>query len=206
MKKICVLIIILLSSLVAKANDPDSTNRKLELGIFYLPSRITTDLRNKKLINCPIGFAILLNRSTSGKFSYETGINYKYQWERILHGDNEFNEDFEQYIDHNTNIVEVPVKVKYYPFNKSKFSFYFTGGITNSFFFRESFYNFLEIIPYKWIQKRYFLNVNLGIGCQFKVNKRIGVIFETYYGYNLFETKPNENNYFDLKTGFLYHF
>ena len=73
------------------------------------------------------------------------------------------------------------------------------------FFFRESFYNFLEIIPYKWIQKRYFLNVNLGIGCQFKVNKRIGVIFETYYCYNLFETKPNENNY-DLKTGIAYHF
>lgn len=200
MKKNWLLIIFLLSTLVAKANDPDSTNRKWEVGVFYLPSRINSDLINKKLINSPIGFAILLNRSTSGKFSYETGINYKYHWERLLHGD-----DFEQYIDHNTNIVEVPVKVKYYPFNKSKFSFYFTGGITNSFFFRETFYNFSVIIPYKWIQKSYFLNVNLGIGCQFKVNKRIGVIFETYYCYNLFETKPNENNY-DLKTGFFYHF
>ena len=113
--------------------------------------------------------------------------------------------DIEEKINRNTNIFEIPVKVKYYPFNKSKFSVYFTGGITNSFFFRESIYQ-IEENTYRSNQEYYFLIVNLGIGCQYKVIKRVGVIFETYYGYGVSVNKPTEIGYLDFKTGFSYHF
>ena len=106
------------------------------MGVFYLPSRITTAFSNDNIINYPVGFALLINKNTSGNFSFETGINYKYQWlNKSMYLESIHFEDIEEIIKYNTNILEIPVKVKYYPFNKSKFSFYFTGGITNSFFF-----------------------------------------------------------------------
>lgn len=192
--------------MVAKANDPDSTNRKWEVGVFYLPSRITSHATDENIINYPIGFAILINKNTSGNFSFETGINYKYQWlNKSMYLESASFEDIEEIIKRNTNIFEIPVKVKYYPFNKSKFSFYFTGGITNSFFFWESIHQ-TEGNTNKYNQKYYSLIVNLGIGCQYKVNKRVGVIFETYYGYSMFETIIYMNKNLDFKTGFLYHF
>lgn len=206
-KKNYFLIIILLSSLVAKANDPDSTNQKWELWVFYLPSRITTAFSFGDIKNYPIGLAILINNNTSEYFSFETGINYKYQWlNKSMYLQSASFEDIEEIINRNTNIFEIPVKVKYYPFNKSKFSCYFTGGITNSFFFRESSYHQIGENNNRYNQKYYFFIMNLGIGCQYKVNKRVGVIFETYYGYSVFATKPNNNEYLDFKTGFSYHF
>ncbi|MCK4699672.1 MAG: outer membrane beta-barrel protein [Bacteroidales bacterium] len=206
MKKIWLIIMILLSSLVAQASDPDSINRKWELGVFYLPSRIFTAFTAGDINNYPIGLAILINKNTSKNFSFETGINYKYQWlNKSMYLESASFEDIEEIIKHNTNIFEIPVKVKYYPFNKSKLLFYFTGGITNSFFFRESSYQVEENIN-RYNQKYYFFVVNLGIGFQYKVIKRVGVIFETYCGYGVSVTKPTESGYLDFKTGVAYHF
>ena len=187
MKNICFLIIVL-SSLVAKANEPDSTNRKWELGIYYLPSRIATDFSLGDIKNCPIGLAILINKNTSEKLSFETGINYKYKWLHMgSYAESASFNDFELIININTNILEIPVKVKYYPFNKSKFSFYFTGGITNSFFFRESIFREsinqqIEENTYTINRIYYFLTVNLGIGGQYNINNKIGILFEPSIG------------------------
>ena len=149
---------------------------------------------------------MLINKNTSGNFSFETGINYKYQWlNKSMHFEGAFSELIIKY---NTNILEIPVKVKYYPFNKSKskFLFYFTGGITNSFFFREALHYVIGGNSTRYNRKSYSLIANLGIGCQYKVNKRVGVIFETYYGYSVFETLLYMNKNLDFKTGVAYHF
>ncbi len=193
--------------MVAQANKPDSTNRKWEVGVFYLPSRIFTAFTAGDTKNYPIGLAILIKKNSSENFSFETGINYKYQWlNKSMYFESASFQDSEVIIRHNTNIFEIPVKVKYYPYKESKFLFYFIGGITNSFFFRESSYHKRGGNTNRYNQKYYFFIVNLGIGCQYEVNKRIGVIFETYYGYSIFANKPIDNAYLDFKTGFVYHF
>jgi hypothetical protein len=198
---------ILLSSLVAQANNPDSINRrKWELGIFYFPSRMTPDFGDEILINYPIGFAIFLSKNTSENFSFETGLNYKHKRiEEIKFVYSLYPGEVSNYNEiHKINIFEIPVKIKYYPFKKSKFSFYFSGGITNSFYIRES---ICLVTGYPWSQywKYYNLIVNLGIGGQYKINKNLGVIFEPSVGY-FAAGGLQEFGVLELKTGITYHF
>ena len=109
---------------------------------------------------------------------------------------------------HKINILELPIKFKFYALKKSKLSFCFICGITNSFYVRESISLETGYGPgYSWSQnpKYYSLIVNLGIGGQYKINKNLGVIFEPSVGY-FAAGGLQEFGVLEVKTGITYHF
>jgi len=210
MKKIC-LLFILLSSLVTQANDADSTNRKLEIGFFYLYSTINESAGFFSYgSNFPLGFNSLINIHFTDKISVETGLNYKYKRiEEIGIAGNLYPGEVLNYIEFfKINILELPIKFKFYSLKKSKLSFCFICGITNSFYVKKSVS--LETgyrTGYERSQntKYYNLIVNFGIGGQYNINKKIGILFEPSIGY-FAVGGMQEYGVIELKTGVVYHF
>lgn len=200
-----------MSSLVAQANDADLTNRKLEIGIFYLYSTINESAGFFSYgSNFPFGFNALINIHFKDKISVETGLNYKYKRiEEIGIAGNLYPEEVLNYIEiFKINILELPIKVKFYSQKKSKLSFCFICGITNSFYVKKSVS--METgygTGYAWSQntKYYNLIINLGIGGQYNINKKIGILFEPSIGYFAIGGMQ-EYGVIELKTGVVYHF
>lgn len=215
MKKICFLIIILLSFLVAKANNPDSTNRKWELGVFYLPSTIDEfyDVFSRET-NYLLGFSGQANIYFKEKISLETGINYKNKriekigWMYSASPGASNGDDFNYIEIHKINIVELPLKFKFYLQKKSKLSFCFICGITNSFYSRETIRMHIDYLGHNASilnVKYYNLIVNLGLGGQYDINNTIGILFEPSIGY-FAVGGLQECLVLELKTGVIYHF
>ena len=214
MKKNCIFLF-LLYSLFAQANNPDSTNRKWELGIFYLPSTIDefNDFFSQEA-NYLLGFSAQVNIYFKDKISMETGLSYKYKriekigWMHYAFPGASLGDDFNYIEIHKINILELPIKFKFYLQKKSKLSFCFICGITNSFYVRESIS--LETgygTGYAWSKnpKYYSFIVNLGIGGQYNVNEKIGILFEPSIGY-FAVGGLQECLVLELKTGVVYHF
>ena len=215
MKKFCFLIIILLSFLVAKANNPDSTNRKWEVGVFYFPSTIDEfdDLLSRETYYL-LGFSAQVNMYFKDKISLETGLNYKNKriekigWMYSASPGASNGDDFNYVEIHKINIVELPLKFKFYLQKKSKLSFCFICGITNSFYSRETIRMHIDYLGHNASilnVKYYNLIVNLGLGGQYDINNTIGILFEPSIGY-FAVGGLRECLVLELKTGVVYHF
>ena len=211
MKKNWLLIIFLLSTLAAKANDPDSTNRKWEVGVFYLPSTIdeSFDLLSRETYYL-LGFSAQANIYFKEKISLETGLSYKYKRIEDVRkiGSSNIAGDFNSIDIDKTSIFEIPIKFKFYSIVRPKMSFYFISGITNSFYSSEAIHMYIDYLGSNASilnLKYYNLIVNLGIGGQYNLNERTGILFEPSIGY-FAVGGLQECLVLELKTGVVYHF
>ena len=211
MKKFWLLIIVLLSSLDARSNEPDSTNRKWELGVFYLPSTIdeSFDLLSRETYYL-LGFSTQANIYINEKVSLEAGFNYKYKRIEDVRkiGSSNIAGDFNSIDIDKTNILEIPIKFKFYSIVRHKMSFYFISGITNSFYSSEAIHMYIDYLGsnssiLNW--KYYNLIVNLGIGGQYYLNEKIGILFEPSIGY-FAVGGLQQCIVLELKTGVAYRF
>lgn len=203
MKKNCILLF-LLCSLFAQANNPDSTNRKWQIGFNYHSSVIGDflyyDINKKSIIH---GVSITTEKKIAENISIETGFIY-----RLRRIESEYIPNSIQISNHHitkTNIFEVPIALHFFVIKKSNFSIFLKGGLNNSLYFEEVITE--GFFPYNYSSTRFeYVNIilDLGMGAQYQINEKIGICFEPSMGF--FISGMNESSVIELKTGITYHF